>query len=543
MPDDARGADSGSADPNRPQAPEQTRESGASAAREVGGASTESEAEGGARRGESGTVGDQAESAAKEDRPDPATGEPGAQESGGSEAAGAAGRPGVSAESAASTGRARNEERTETAENGDAADDSHSRKPTATAPRSAKRRRLPRLAAWTAALAAVVLVAAAGTAYGYYHSLQNDIVRHDLDAALDEEDRPEKIGDDVNILFIGSDGREGGNAAYGGRDFVGERSDALMLAHISPDGRATVVNFPRDSLVQLPECAPYGETEGTAGYHGMINAALFHGGPPCVVKTVESLTDIRIDHFAHLSFVGFREMIDAIGGVRMCIPQPMHDERAQLDLEAGDQRLSGEEALSFVRARYEIGNGGDIGRIDRQQMFLGALADEVTDSDLLTRPGQATGMLRAVTEHTGTDDEFTLPTMVSIASTLAGTDLSDIAFYTVPWNRAPLDPNRVVWDEAAASRLFSAVRHDRPVEDRLLVTGEEDTGGSGSDDPAASDDAGGGSDAAATPEPSADDPSAGPTASAAPIEGRDATSNPCANGLGRGTESAEESRM
>ncbi|MFD0774630.1 LCP family protein, partial [Streptomonospora algeriensis] len=405
-------------------------------------------------------------------------------------------------------------------------------------------RRLPRAAVWTAAALILVLVASAGAAYGYYRSLQGDIVRHDLDSALDEKDRPEKIGDDLNILFIGSDGREGGNADYGGRDFVGERSDALMLAHISTDGRVTVVNFPRDSLVGLPECAPYGETEGTPAYHGMINAALFHGGPPCVVKTVESLTGIRIDHFAHLTFVGFREMVDAIGGVQMCIPKPLHDKRAKLDLDAGRQRLNGEEALSFVRARYEIGNGGDIGRIDRQQMFLGALADEVADSDLLAQPGQATGMLRALSEHTGTDDEFTLPTMVSIASTLAGTELSEIAFYTVPWQRAPLNANRVVWDERAAARLFSAVRHDRRVDDRMLVTGEQDAEGSDGGDGANGDGANGdGAGGTGDTEGAATEPSASPATAeppAEPIKGRDATSTPCANGLGQGTQSSEE---
>lgn len=196
------------------------------------------------------------------------------------------------------------------------------------------------------------------------------MVQHDLVALLPEEERPPKISDAVSILFIGSDGREGGNAAYGGRDFVGERSDSLLLAHISPDNRVIVVSFPRDSLVDLPSCEPYGDTEGTDGYYGMINAALFHGGPPCVVKTIESLTQIRIDHFVHLSFVGFREMVDALGGVEMCIPLPLHDERSKLDLEAGTQVLDGEQALAFVRARYEIGDGGDLGRIDRQQMFL-----------------------------------------------------------------------------------------------------------------------------------------------------------------------------
>ncbi|MDA0566550.1 LCP family protein [Streptomonospora sp. S1-112] len=432
---------------------------------------------------------------------------------------------------------------------------------TPAAPRRGRRRRA---LGWTAAAVAALLVVGTGTSYAYYRSLSGNMVRHDLDSALVEEERPEKIGDDLNILFIGSDGREGGNAAYGGRDFVGERSDALMLAHISPDGGVQVVNFPRDSLVQIPECAPYGETEGTESYYGMINAALFHGGPPCVVKTIETLTDVRIDHFAHLSFVGFRDMVEAIGGVEMCIPQPMRDVRAQLDLEAGRQRLDGEEALAFVRARYEIGDGGDIGRIDRQQMFLGALADEVTGSGVLTDPRRTTALLEAVTEHTGTDDDFDLPTMISIGSTLAGVELSDIAFYTVPWQQAPFDPNRVVWDPELSAKLFTAIRNDRPVDDRFLLTGEEagDTGG-GADhgdtagapappapgaEPVAPSAADGVADNAAdnaaatsgaTASPAADRAGTADGAEATGpgrVQGRDATSNPCANGLGDGTE-------
>ncbi|MFC3998024.1 LCP family protein [Nocardiopsis sediminis] len=407
-----------------------------------------------------------------------------------------------------------------------------------TQPPAPRRRRWRRTAAWTAAAIALALVAGTGTAYAYYRSLRGNMTRHDLGATLDEAERPPKIGDDVNILFIGSDGREGGNSDYGGRDFVGERSDSLMLAHISPDSRVTVVNFPRDSLVQLPDCDPYGETEGTGGYYGMINSALFHGGPPCVVKTIESLTDIRIDHFAHLSFVGFRDMVDAIGGVDMCIPEPMQDERARLDLEAGDQTLTGEEALGFVRARYEIGDGGDIGRIDRQQMFLGALADQVTSSDVLTSPAKMTGLLEAVSEHTATDEDLQLSRMVSIGTTLADAQLSDIAFYTVPWFQAPMDPNRVIWDEENAAELFAAIAADRPVDDRILETGEAEEGsGSEGADPSASPGAAGPSpEASPQPSPEAGSGTDGAEADGTGIEGRDATSNPCVNGLGEGTE-------
>ncbi|CAM3649052.1 LCP family protein [Nocardiopsis gilva] len=394
-------------------------------------------------------------------------------------------------------------------------------------PRSPLRRRL---ATVTAVALALLLVAGIGSAYAYYRFLQGNMTRHDLSSALSDEERPPKIGDAVNILFIGSDGREGGNAAYGGRDFVGERSDSLMLAHISPDSRVTVINIPRDSLVQLPSCAPYGETEGTTGYYGMINSALFHGGPPCVIKTVESLTGIRIDHFVHLSFVGFRDMVDAIGGVPMCIPEPMSDKRSKLDLKAGRQRLDGEEALSFVRARYEIGNGGDIGRIDRQQMFLGALADEVTSSGVLTSPSKINRLLQAITEHTATDDDLSLSRMVSIGSTLAEADLHDITFYTVPWYPAPSDPNRVAWNEEKAQRLFTAVSRDEPVSDAMLETGAPKSTPSESPLPPPS------YPAEPSTEPVTPANSSTPSPTGDDITGRDATSNPCVNGLGEGTE-------
>ncbi|MBB6174574.1 LCP family protein required for cell wall assembly [Nocardiopsis mwathae] len=388
-----------------------------------------------------------------------------------------------------------------------------------------------RLATGTAIALALALVAGIGTAYAYYRFLQGNMTRHDLGSTLSDEERPEKIGDAVNILFIGSDGRQEGNSDYGGRDFAGERSDSLMLAHISPDSRVTVINIPRDSLVQLPQCAPYGETEGTQGYYGMINSALFHGGPPCVIKTVETLTGIRIDHFVHLSFVGFRDMVDAVGGVRMCIPEPMSDRRAKLDLDAGDQRLDGEQALAFVRARYEIGDGGDIGRIDRQQMFLGALAEEVTGSGVLTSPAKINGLLQAITEHTATDRDFSLSRMVSIGATLADVDLHDIAFYTVPWFPAPSDPNRVVWDEEKAQRLFAAVSRDQRVDDSMLETGAPSSpSGEPSPLPEPS------YPAEPSTEPVTPSASSSPSPTGGEIEGRDATANPCVNGLGEGTE-------
>ncbi|MFD6948890.1 transcriptional regulator [Nocardiopsis sp. TSRI0078] len=389
-------------------------------------------------------------------------------------------------------------------------------------PARTRRRRVRRVLVWTAASLALVLAAGVATAYGYYHSLRSGMVQHDIDSALQEGDRPERINDAVNILFMGTDGYEEGSTAYT-QEFEGERSDAIMLAHVSPEKRVSVISFPRDSLVNLPQCDPYGDAEGTQAYFGMINAAMYHGGPPCVVRTIESLTDIRIDHFVHLSFMSFRDVVNAIGGVDICIPEPMHDSRSKLDLEAGQQTLDGDEALSFVRARYEIGNGSDIGRIDRQQMFLAALADQVTSSDVLSSPTKLNGILRAVARNSATDREFTLDRMLSLAMTLSGADLTDIEFHTVPWYQAPFDPNRVMWYEEEAAALFTAVREDRPP--GVLAA---DDAAAPQDPPGTSPSPVGIASAHASPPPEVSE-------SARPGQGRDATSDPCSDGLGFGT--------
>ncbi|CAL9427296.1 LCP family protein [Nocardiopsis sp. LDBS0036] len=440
-----------------------------------------------------------------------ATAEPAAGSAAGDEERTGTKAPSEAGGAGAPAGAAGTGESGETAETAGAA-------PTA-APVRTKRRRTGRILVWVAASLVLVLAAGVGTAYGYYRSLRSDMVQYDIDGLLKEEDRPERINDSVNILFMGTDGYEEGSTAYS-TEFEGERSDSIMLAHISPESRVSVISFPRDSLVALPDCDPYGETEGTPGYFGMINAAMYHGGPPCVVSTIESLSDVRIDHFVHLSFMSFRDVVDAIGGVDMCIPEPMEDSRSKLDLDAGQQTLDGDEALSFVRARYEIGDGGDIGRIDRQQMFLAALADQVTRNDVITDPGRLNAVLRAVAEHSATDSALTFDRMLSIAVTLADVELTDIEFHTVPWYQAPSNPNRVLWYEDQAEELFTAVREDRPLP--LTMADEAPVP---QDPPGASPSPADEEVAEASPD---DEP-------ARPGVGRDATSNPCSDGLGYGT--------
>ncbi len=147
----------------------------------------------------------------------------------------------------------------------------------------------------------------------------------------------------------------------------------IMLVHLSTKrNNAAVISFPRDSLVQLPACRSREGLPGQQRHLGMINSSFNFGGIGCTWKTIETLTGIHIDHFVKVDFTGFKGMVDSIGGVDLCIPEPIRDKYVQLNLPAGWQTLLGEQALGYVRARYSLGDGSDIGRIQRQQDFVAA---------------------------------------------------------------------------------------------------------------------------------------------------------------------------
>lgn len=321
-------------------------------------------------------------------------------------------------------------------------------------------------------------------------ALAGYVVYYDLYGNIDQEaidtdgfaDRPGRVEGVMNVLIIGSDERAGDNADYG--DAEGERPDTLIIAHVSPENEsATLVNIPRDSVVDLDACEATGDRPGMPQSHDMIGVALTLGGPRCLWENVEQLTGVHIDHYIHMDFFGFKDMVDALGGVEMCIPEPIDDPKAHLRLDAGHQTLGGEDALGFVRARYTLGDGSDRGRIERQQEFMGAMAQKATSSEVLSSPGNLYNFLGAVTNSVTTDDQLTLDTMADLAISMREIDMSSIEFVTVPNDDDPLDPNRIVWVEPDASQLFEAVAQDGPLTEDAEDASDEETGDS---DPAES---------------------------------------------------------
>jgi LCP family protein required for cell wall assembly len=350
-------------------------------------------------------------------------------------------------------------------------------KDTALVPTTAGRRHSPRArhAARTRPLKRVLtalgvtlaLLAATGTASAFvaYYRLNNNITKQDVEGLLGT-DRPEKVAEAAedreaqNILLMGSDKRRGDAAL----NVEGERSDTTILLHLAADRESAVmVSIPRDSIVDIPECMREDGTTVPARSAQMFNSAFSEGGAACTIKTVEKLTDIRIDHHVVIDFNGFKGMVNALGGVKVCVPTDVNDPQSHLNLTAGTHTVKGQQALAYVRTRTGLGDGSDISRIDRQQAFLGSMVKKVRSTGLLLRPDRLLRFLDAATKSLTTDPELgSLNALRKLAQDVQGLDTKDVTFVTVPNEPYDLDPNRVQFKDSADA-LWDSLRFDQPL--------------------------------------------------------------------------------
>jgi LCP family protein required for cell wall assembly len=200
-----------------------------------------------------------------------------------------------------------------------------------------------------------------------------------------------------------------------------------------------------------------------------FNAAYPIGGPACVQRTVEALTGLRIDHFVEVDFLGFVDMVDAVGGVTVYIPEPISDPQSNIYFDVGCQTLDGKQALGYVRVRKGVGggDGSDIGRIERQQAFLTSLIQKVTSSGVLFNPLELYSFLDAVTRSVTTDPGIgSIRSMASVAVRVREIGLESIEFTTVPNEEYPPDPNRVQWKQPEADEMWRKLRLDQPLTPR-----------------------------------------------------------------------------
>ncbi|MBT2401048.1 LCP family protein [Streptomyces sp. ISL-100] len=326
----------------------------------------------------------------------------------------------------------------------------------------------PRWLLWTALGASFALLLAAGVGWWLYRKLDGNITT-DTNAAAEleayEKERPTPIARDArNILLIGSDTRSGkGNSKYG-PDKGTQRSDTTILLHLAGDRKsATAVSLPRDLMVDIPSCRKPDGTR-TKEQSTQFNSAFELGGTACTIRTVERLTAVRVDHHMVIDFAGFKGMVDAVNGVEICLKEPIDDEDALLRLDKGRQKLNGEQALGFVRARKSIGDGSDTERMERQQRFLGALVNKVQSNGVLLNPTRLYPVLDAATKSLTTDPGLdSLKDLYNLVRGMRNIPTEQVQFMTVPRQPYAQDPNRDELVEPDASRLFKQLREDAPV--------------------------------------------------------------------------------
>ncbi|MBA9007945.1 MULTISPECIES: LCP family protein [Thermomonospora] len=330
-------------------------------------------------------------------------------------------------------------------------------------PAPEEHRRGWRILGWVAIGLSVTLVCSSLGLYGYYRKLNGNISRESINYGP----RPEKLNDALNILLLGSDTRTGANAKYG-RSMVNDppRSDTMILLHLSPGGeQAMGISFPRDLMVPIPDCKARDGSTVPASSVAMINESFTRGGAPCTVKTIERLTQIKIDHFLQVDFVGFKNITNAIGGVDVCVPKNVYDPQAKLRLSKGRHTIKGETALAYVRSRKALGDGSDLDRIKRQQQFMASLAKKALSAGVLSNPGTLNSLLSATTKSLTADEDLDVAAMTKIARGMQGLTAGKLRFVTVPWTAYAPDPNRVALRQPDANQFFTAIRHDTGIQE------------------------------------------------------------------------------
>lgn len=270
-----------------------------------------------------------------------------------------------------------------------------------------------------------------------------------------------------NILIVGSDECEYDNGCEGRGS--AKLNDVTMLVHVSQDQtNVTAVSFPRDMVVPIPSCP---REDGTGYYGAMsaqpINVTLSYGGLACTVKTVEALTGLDIPFAGLITFSGVVEMSTAIGGVTVCVNGPVVDRKANgINLpEAGEYTISGWQALGFLRTRYGVGDGSDLGRISNQQVYLSSLVRKVKSDEVLTNPTALFRLATAASQNMQLSTYLNnVNTMVSMASVLRHIDLDQVKFVQYPSTTGVggVYEGKVAPIKSTADKLFALIRADEP---------------------------------------------------------------------------------
>lgn len=329
--------------------------------------------------------------------------------------------------------------------------------------RSPARARLMRIAT-LCAVGAVLL--ALGAASYLYVRFDGNIKAIDINALLGGDRPADPDNGSTDILVLGSDSRSGDNRETGGGTDDGTaRSDTAMIVHLYEGHReASVVSIPRDTLIDRPACRKPEGGWAPAATGVMFNESYSVGGPACAVRTVETMTGIRMDHYIEVDFTGFAHLVDALGGVRVTTTRDIDDDKSHLRLKAGTHVLDGKQALGLVRTRHGVGDGSDLGRVRLQQAFLKALVERVDSLGVLTSPTRLYAIADTATSALTTDSELaSVRGLVGLAESMRELSPDRMVMATMPVRFDVNDPNRVVPYLSKDRQVWDALRADRPI--------------------------------------------------------------------------------
>jgi LCP family protein required for cell wall assembly len=331
-------------------------------------------------------------------------------------------------------------------------------------------RRAARILSWIAVVTSVSVLATAGAGYVLVNHYEGNIRR--IKGVFDTKHAPPPAPHNAeNFLLVGSDSRgdlKAGEGVQGsGATFVtGQRSDTVILAHVygGKSNKVQLVSFPRDSVVEIPEYTDAKHVVHPA-QQNRINYAFNEGGPALLVKTVQGITGIRIDHYLQVDFGGFQAMVDKLGGVDVCLSQPAKDHFSGINLTAGKHHINGTVALAFVRQRHGLANG-DIDRIKRQQQFIGAMIRKVLSAGTLANPFKLNGFLNVATSSLQADEGLNFSTLRTLALRMRNIGAGNVIFATIPISTSngysPRLGSVVLVDKTKADALFEQMRRDIP---------------------------------------------------------------------------------
>ncbi|MGW8374645.1 LCP family protein [Streptomyces sp. ODS28] len=280
------------------------------------------------------------------------------------------------------------------------------------------------------------------------------------------ENRPD-AGSGTNYLIVGSDSREGMTAQQK-KDLhtgsaEGKRTDSMMILHVGSDG-PTMISLPRDSWVEIP---PFTGAESGKHYtntqHTRLNAAYAQDGPTLLTRTVEHNTGLKIDHYAEIGFGGFAQIVDAVGGVEMNIPEDIKDKNSGADFKKGKQVLNGRQALSFVRNRHAGTGDSDLGRTKNQQKFLSALANQTATPSTVMNPFRLYPTMGAGLDTLTVDKDMSLWNLASMFYAMKDVTSGQGKSMNMPVQMVSGPSGSLLWDKPKVHELVNQLKNDEKV--------------------------------------------------------------------------------